>query len=509
MQKIKSLLKGKKKLVYAVGAVLLIIVVLLVLRKNNNTEQTITIKTSDFTDQVSISGKVIPTESVDLGFKNSGRIEHVYYDVDQSTEKRQIVRAGSLIAMINATEALKNVHDAETSLASAKLSLEKSQLQNSTENLNANLQKAYDDGFIAVSDAFLDIPNTLDGLESLLNLENLSDNSARISGTTATNYRNDAEALYYKAKDAFEKNRINFRTLDRNSTKTDVEKIINETYDTTKILMDAIKSMKNFVDYLADDTSRPADYASSSSTLYSYSNTINSHLSSLLSIKTSIKNYKDAFSTTGFDKDSLALSVKQKENDLVDAQNKLADYYITAPFDGIITKIDAKVGEIASANIPLVTMMSVGTFQIESYVPEVNISKIKLNNTAQVTLDAYGEGATFGAKVISIDPAETIKDGVSTYKVRFQFENEDVRIKSGMTANVSVFVFNKPNTIVIPGGVIFERDGKKFVQVKENGVNVDREIVTGMTSSLDQVEVISGLVDGDIVLLNPINTSVK
>ena len=196
---------------------------------------------------------------------------------------------------------------------------------------------------------------------------------------------------------------------------------------------------------------------------------------------------------------------------LLIAEGAYNDKFIFAPFDGIITKMDAKVGEITSPNISLITMMGVGTFQIESYVPEVNISLIKLDDEAKTTLDAYGDATIFLAKVVSIDPAETIRDGVSTYKIKLQFENKDDRIKSGMTANVSITTFDKPNVIVVPGGVVFDKApssssgqaGKKFVQVKTNKKVSDREVVLGNVSSLGQVEIVSGLVSGDVVILNP------
>ena len=165
--------------------------------------------------------------------------------------------------------------------------------------------------------------------------------------------------------------------------------------------------------------------------------------------------------------------------------------------------MDAKVGEIASSNVSLISIMSSGIFEIESYVPEVNITRIQLGDEAGVTLDAYGENILFNAKVISIDPAETIRDGVATYKVKLQFSQKDERIKSGMTANVSIVVFNKPNTIVLPGGVIFEKDGKKFVQVKNKEGISDQEVLTGNMSSLGQTEVVSGLSDGEVIILNP------
>jgi RND family efflux transporter MFP subunit len=194
---------------------------------------------------------------------------------------------------------------------------------------------------------------------------------------------------------------------------------------------------------------------------------------------------------------------------LLVAQSDYNDRFIFAPFDGIIIKMDAKVGEIAPQNTSLVSMMSADVFQIESYVPEVSIAQIKLDDEASVTLDAYGEGVLFKAKVVSIDPAETIRDGISTYKIKLQFLEKNDQIKSGMTANVSIITFNKPNVIVVPGGVVFLKNEKNFVQVKINEKTVDREVVLGSTSALGQVEIVSGLKDGDLVVLSPFNSTAK
>jgi len=494
----------KKRIIIVCLIIGLLVFGFLLFRNRNNQQETILVKTGDFVNQVSISGKVIPAENVELAFKNSGRIERIYFSVDEFARGEKTIKAGNLIAEIDTTDAKKNIHDAEISLENAKLSLAKLKIENSKDNLNADLQKAYDNGFVEVSDTFLDLTPAINGLEDVLEQENISDNSVRISGKTAQSYKTEAEKLYYKTKDVFEKTRINFRMISRNSSKEDIEKIINETYETTKVLIDAIKSTKNLLDYMAEDTNRASDFVSSQNTLYEYTNTINGHFSNLLAIKNSIKSYQDTFSSTDLDIQSLLLAIKQKENFLEDAKNKLQDYYIRAPFNGIITRIDAKVGEIASPNVSLVAMMGIGTFQVESYVPEINISKIKLGNEAQITLDAYGEETIFLAKVVSIDPAETIRNGVSTYKIKLQFNEKDNRIKSGMTANVKVNVFNKPNVIVIPQGVIFEKGNQKFVQIKKEQEISEQEITTGNVSTLGQVEVVSGLSDGDVVILNPV-----
>jgi len=493
----------RKKFFIGIVVVILIVLGLFIFKNGKATNDTITISHTDFVNQVSISGKVVASEEVNLGFKNGGRIEHVFSSVNTGGGVGKIIKAGTLIAALDTKDAEQAVRNAEISLESARLSLSKLKLANSNENLDADLEKAYDDGFTVVSDAFLDLSNIIIGLEDVLSEGNVSDSIVRNSGEVAISYKNEADKLYYEAKGAFKINRNNFRLLDRSSSHFEIESIINKTYETTKIFSNAIKSLKNLVDYLADDTNNSAGYSSSKNTLAEYTTTTSEHLDNLLSSQANIKNYKDAFFDTDLDIEDALLSIKQKENLLQDAKNELSDYYIRAPFDGVVTKIDAKVGEIASSNVPLVKMMSSGTFQIESYVPEVNIAQIKFGDEASITLDAYGEDVLFYAKVISIDPAETIRDGVSTYKIKLQFDSIDERIKSGMTASVKIITFSKPNVIVIPGGVVFDKDGKNFVQIKIGEELVDKEIVLGITSSLGQVEVVSGLSDGDKVVLNP------
>lgn len=494
----------KKYIYYAIIAVVLVAAGMFFFRDKNNTADAIVASHGEFVNKVSISGRVVAVDEAELGFERSGVIERVYYSAAKNSENPQVIKSGTAIAKIDAKDAEKSVRDAEISVESAKLALEKFKLTNSEVNLNADLNKAYDDGFTAVSDAFLDLSTTITALEDILNESNLSNNSARISGNTALSYRNESEKLYYEALTAFKEKRASFRAIDRNSDSAALEDIISKTYETAKLFSDAIKALKNFVDYMADDLNDDPSFDTSKNTLSLQAGMINGHLNALANVQNKIRNYKEAFSSTGLDVKDLELSVRQREVALQDARNKLSDYYIRAPFTGVITRMDAKVGEVASANSPLVTMMSANTFQIESYVPEINIALIKLGDKARVTLDAYGENVFFDTSVVSIDSAETVRDGVSTYKVKLQFEQEDSRIKSGMTANVSVIIFSKQDVIVMPGGVVFDRDGKKFVQIKTDKDIQDREVVLGDVSLLGQVEIVSGLSDGDLVILNPV-----
>ncbi len=497
-------MKSKKKyIIYSLIAAVLFggIFYLLTSRKTSN--GTITVAHTDFVNKVTVSGSVVPAQAVGLSFQKSGIVRQVYYSMETGKNEGPRVKAGSLLAQIDTKDVLKEINSAEVALSSARLVLEKFKIENSEKNLNADLNKAYDDGFNAVSSAFVDFAIITTGLEDVLNEDNLSDSSARLNGKTALGYRNSAEKLYYDSKKNLDDIKSSLKTLDRNSPQAMVEGAVKKAYATAKLFSDAVRSAKNFVDYMAEDTDNSSEFSASKDTLAEYINTTSDNLSALSTAQNDINTYTEAFSDTGLDTKDLELTIKQKENDLADAKNKLSDYYIRAPFNGIITKIDAKAGETAAANQPLVKMMSSGTFQIESYVPEVNIALVKIGDEAEVTLDAYGENILFYATVVSIDPAETVRDGVSTYKVKLQFKENDGRIKSGMTANVAILIFEKPNVIVLPGGVVFEKNGKKMVKVKVENEILDREIILGDTSQLGQVEIVSGLEDGELVVLNP------
>lgn len=138
------------------------------------------------------------------------------------------------------------------------------------------------------------------------------------------------------------------------------------------------------------------------------------------------------------------VNVEQAQASVASAEAELAKSIVKSPINGVITNIDAKVGEIVPANKNIISVISYGDYEVEAFVPEADISKVKIGNSAKTTLDAYGDSIYFDTKVIKIDPAATVIDGVPTYKVTFRFISMDQRIKSGMTANLNILTSEKP-----------------------------------------------------------------
>jgi len=202
-------------------------------------------------------------------------------------------------------------------------------------------------------------------------------------------------------------------------------------------------------------------------------------------------------------------NVAEQEAQIKQAQASIANYQaliqkttIYSPIDGTLTKQDLEVGEVVSPGVKVLAVIDRSKYNIEVYIPEADIAKAKLNDMARVTLDAYGNDVLFSAKIESIDPAETVIEGVSTYKSVLAFDDSNEKIKSGMTANVDITTGKSENVISIPQRAVIEKDGKKIVRILEKGNNVrEVEVETGLKGSDGTIEIKSGISEGQNVVV--------
>jgi len=236
----------------------------------------------------------------------------------------------------------------------------------------------------------------------------------------------------------------------------------------------------------------------------------------LSSLETAINALSVAGSNIDLEKSSLALKEAPTLPQTITAQAAVLDQMqanvrlieadiqktiLRAPIGGVVTKQDAKAGEIVSAGIPIVSIISQSKFQIEAFVPEADIAKISLGDIASVTLDAYGDTTVFSAAAVSVDPAETILEGVATYKMTFRFNEDDARIKSGMTANVDIRTAKNDGVLALPQRVLIRKDKETFIQVLENNAVKEISIKTGLRGSDGYIEIVSDLKEGQEVVI--------
>lgn len=198
-----------------------------------------------------------------------------------------------------------------------------------------------------------------------------------------------------------------------------------------------------------------------------------------------------------------------QESRVKSARANVSNYYaliektiIRAPRDGVVVKMDIRQGEVVSANIPLVSVMSEQEeLEIKAYIPEVDISKIKIGNDTLIVLDAFPR-KEFKGKVIEIDFAETIIDGVVYYQVKSSIDPEGLEAKVGMTADLTIIIDSKEDVLFIPQRAIIEKNGKMLVRVPNNTEEgyEEREVQTGLRNPEGYIEILSGLEEGEEII---------
>lgn len=194
------------------------------------------------------------------------------------------------------------------------------------------------------------------------------------------------------------------------------------------------------------------------------------------------------------------VSQAQAALDLI--SNQINNNSIKAPVDGTITKKNYEAGEQASSAKAIFSMLGINNFGIEDDVSEADINKIEINDPVEITLDAFGEDIKFYGKVNFIEPAETIIQDVTYYKVKINFDGQDKNVKSGMTANVNITTARKDSVLIMPSRAVIEKNGDgKFVRLLVNKEIKEIPITIGLRGDDGLVEVLSGVNEGDMVVI--------
>ena len=146
-------------------------------------------------------------------------------------------------------------------------------------------------------------------------------------------------------------------------------------------------------------------------------------------------------------------ALAQTRGSLMQAQTNLRYSVIRSPVDGVVISRAVDVGQTVAASFSTPTLFTIAQdltkMQIEVSVDEADISRIQLKQNASFTVDSYPE-QTFRGNVIQIRTAPIITQNVVTYVVVVSVDNSDMKLKPGMTANVSVEVAKKDDVLKLP-----------------------------------------------------------
>jgi HlyD family secretion protein len=218
--------------------------------------------------------------------------------------------------------------------------------------------------------------------------------------------------------------------------------------------------------------------------------------------------YLNTYESAKATRDRVLSDAQASNETLLSRINKRKIY---APFSGVVAKVGIKAGEAAGSvgsatAAPTITLISENDYEVILKVPEISVAKLAVGQAVDIRLDAYGKDVVFPGQITSINPAETIVDGVPVYETKVAFTKSDERIRSGMTANATIVTNKKDGVLAIPADMIKSDKTGAYVNLLVSDDKTERRAVTtGLRSSDSFVEITSGLAEGDRVRVDALN----
>lgn len=194
------------------------------------------------------------------------------------------------------------------------------------------------------------------------------------------------------------------------------------------------------------------------------------------------------------------------------AQANLDNATLIAPMDGTVflnplgaagangkMPLPSQGAAVSPAMAPF-SVVHLGTSTFTAEVDEADIDRVKLGMLADVTLDAF-PGQTLKTTVIHINPAaQPTATGGTIFQVELSITDTDKTILLGMKGDATIQVSAVEGALTIPVEALFNQNGQNYVYKVVDGKLVQTNITVGATTDT-QIEVVSGLKDGDTVAL--------
>jgi HlyD family secretion protein len=204
---------------------------------------------------------------------------------------------------------------------------------------------------------------------------------------------------------------------------------------------------------------------------------------------------------------------KRAEVAAADAKERLDETVIASPIDGVVVAKTVEPGQIISSGISsftggttLATVADLSKMFVMAQVDETDIGAVFEGQEAQVTVDAYRD-KVFVGQVVRIHPMGKVENNITVFEVKVEVDDplRDM-LRPAMSANVDLIVEKADDVLYVPSeGVVPGSDGEKpHLFVVGGGDEERREVTTGLTNGFETA-ILSGVVEGEEVLLSPPN----
>lgn len=499
--KIKTFFKNLSRTKLIVGSVTIIIILFIALGGGETAMTEALVIRGSVEQEVLATGKVKPAESVNLAFERSGRVVSTRVSVGSE------VKVGETLVVIDQGETSASLQKAEASLSEALIALDQVK-----RTAPSSFNTAYSNAVVALTDAYTEsadaVYNVADKFFRNVDSGSPSFQASYISNgsvyTFNSEYTKSALASNSRSTVSIPLKEWSASLTKMKAGNMDLVSAFAKAEDNIEMIKVLLANVSSAISSInSSDQDDTAILAGFKADVLAAQSRVNASLTSLVTAKDKyISAPRETLGTTSnFDSILLAeAKVKAMQADVASYRAQLAKTVITSPINGVVTKQDAKTGEIVTAGTPVVSVISNKNLEIEANISEVNISKVSNDNPVRVTFDASPETSLL-ARIAYIDPGESTEDGVVNYKVRVEFVDLVPEwIKTGLTANLRIGTMTKENVLKIPAYAVERVGDEAFVEVL-NGSEVERRAVkTGLMGKDGFIEVVSGLNEGETVI---------
>ena len=537
--------KGRPMWSYIVAALVLVGVIWLVWSRIHASSTTAgpivtgTVKRGDLIETVTATGSIAAQTGaqIKIGSQITGRIKHLYADVGTK------VKAGDLIAELDLPDVDAQLAQVQALNASAKaklvqqqqnVSLGLAQTADSITLARANVNSAQERLKAAQAAEQLQIVQTPADIKRAQAVVNQSVAALSTAKSTQVQVQTGANLQIETSKEAVaqavannKRNQIELTRQQALVAKGYVaQSVVDVALQAASVSASLVRSQGQLL--ILTQQKMAADLQSASDQVVQAQQAVDSAKAALKSAQAEIYStssktaaVKDAVAAVAASQANLQIAIADlttndvRVQDVRQAQQGVAQTaaqiaanqaqvdktFIRTPISGTVIQMAAQQGETLAAGLSAPTLIIVADLkrlEVDAYVDETDIGKVKIGQTAQITVDAFSDKVLTG-KITKIAAGSTIQQSVVTYGVTISFDANDLELKPDMTASVTIKTGQRTNVLVVPsvaiqvgvnGSTVNVLDGRadqgkiKSVPVKTGGTDgVNTEIVSGLTEN--------------------------
>jgi membrane fusion protein (multidrug efflux system) len=195
--------------------------------------------------------------------------------------------------------------------------------------------------------------------------------------------------------------------------------------------------------------------------------------------------------------DTNRTNMQRAKADYENAKLLLSRTSITSPMDGIIRRMDAKVGLQLSVGDPIAEILEIDRMKGVIGIPESDVTAVRQLENVDLTVQALGDRIITGKKhFLSPSPETTAR----LYNLELEIDNSGGEVLAGMFVRADVVKKRIDDTLTVPFYSVISRNDEQYVYVEEEGVARKRNISLGIMEKW-MVQVTSGLKPGDKLLI--------